>query len=187
MIRLKAYSSKFHVIQPITPVKRSALHLSQPLAIAALFFSYFICRVFFQQLTVAKSAFIFPTGIIVEWFYDAGSYIGGEWIYEIGSTQFILGESCSGTTFFSLLVAYFIYRSLTLNSSYVWLLLAYPITIFANAMRVLSSISAHNLLAVLDASAYRDEVHAITGAIAFLTCFLLVAMFIESNPRTAIK
>ncbi|MCP4333595.1 MAG: hypothetical protein GY785_13140 [Gammaproteobacteria bacterium] len=149
-------------------------------ALLILLFVYFLCRLFFQQLVVAKTAFIFPTGVLVGWFYGGGEYINREWLFGINETRFILGETCSGTTFFSLLVAYIVYRIKAHASSCIWLIWAYPIAIAANAMRVLSSIYAHNILTIFNTQAITDEVHVVTGATAFLFCFLLVAYFIEA-------
>lgn len=140
---------------------------------------YFFGRLFFQQLTVMKTAFIYPTGLLVESFYGAGSYVNKEWLFGFNGTQFILGESCSGTTFFSLLIAYISFRALTHKTSLVWLALAYPIVIIANTMRVLSSIYAHNGLVSFDGLHFSSQVHVFTGAITFLCCFLIIAYFIE--------
>jgi len=130
-----------------------------------------------------KTGFIFPTGLIVELFYGVGEYIGREWLFGIENTQFVLGESCSGTTFFSLLIAYIAFRIKTHQTSIIWFLLAYPIALIANAMRVLSSIYAHNTLALLNGHEFSDHVHVITGAVAFLCSFLLVAYTIEKPNR----
>lgn len=154
--------------------------------IATLFIVYFLCRLFFQQITIAKIGFIFPTGVIVEMFYGAGEFIKKEWLFRIEHTQFVLGESCSGTTFFSLLIAYIAYRIKTHKTPLIWLLLAYPIAIIANAMRVLSSIYAYNISAILNVSSFRDEVHVITGSIAFLCGFLFVAYIIE-KPKHRLR
>ncbi len=149
------------------------------LPIFTLLLVYFLSRFLFQQLTVLKSAFIYPTGLIVEFFYGAGNYIQREWLFEFNGTQFVLGESCSGTTFFGLLIAYICFRVLTHKTSMIWLAFAYPLAIFANAMRVLSSIYAHNGLATIDGLHISSQVHVFTGAITFLCCFLVIAYYIE--------
>ena len=130
-----------------------------------------------------KTGFIFPTGLIVELFYGAGEYIGREWLFGIENTQFVLGDSCSGTTFCSLLIAYIAFRIKTHKTSIIWFLLAYPIALIANTMRVLSSIYAHSTLALLNGHEFSDHVHVITGAVAFLCSFLLVAYIIEKPNR----
>lgn len=140
---------------------------------------YFLCRLFFQQLTSMKIGFIYPTGILVNLFYGIGEYINGEWLFNFVQTQFVLNESCSGTTFFSLLVAYIAFRMKTKSISFVWLVLVYPITLLANAMRVMSSIYAHNTTAFLNMSSIDTYVHVITGTIAFLCSFLCIAYLIE--------
>lgn len=149
--------------------------------VTALLFAYFILRILFQQLPEAKTLFIYPTGLIVDVFYGTGRYIQPEWIYFMGKTQFILGDTCSGTTFFSLLFSYLIYRILTLKVSWLWLAAAFPVTLIANSMRVLSSMHAHNFLTVLGLEQHGDSVHAITGTATFLTCFLIMTYFIEKG------
>jgi exosortase/archaeosortase family protein len=149
------------------------------LPLLILFAVYFFGRLFFQQLTLMKTAFIYPTGLIVESFYGAGNYTNKEWLFGFKGTQFILGESCSGTTFFSLLIAYICFRTLTHKTPLIWLAFAYPIAIFANAMRVLSSIYAHNGLATFNGLHLSSQLHVFTGAITFLCCFLVIAYFIE--------
>lgn len=149
------------------------------LPVFALLLTYFLLRVFFKQYVVAKTWFIYPSGVIVNWFNGSGEYLSQEWVFGIQSTRFVLGEPCSGTTFFSLLLAYIVYRTLTHRTPLIWLLLAYPIAIAANSMRVLSSITAHNTLAYLNALTVTSEVHVITGTIAFSISFLLVAYLIE--------
>jgi len=152
-----------------------------------LLLAYFLCRLFFQQFEIAKTAFIFPTGLFVEMFYGAGEYVGREWLFSIDRTQFVLGESCSGTTFFSLLAAYVVFRMKTHGTSFVWLLLAYPLALVANTMRVLSSIYAHETLALFDGHALDVYVHVVVGAMAFLCSFLMIAYVIERpNVRVAV-
>lgn len=153
----------------------------QYLPIGVLLLVYFLCRLFFQYTPDAKSIFIYPTGLIVEAFYGTGNYIQSEWIYFVGKTKFILGDTCSGTTFFSLLFSYLIYRALTVDVSWLWLIAAFPATLVANSMRVLSSIHAHNYLAVLELEQYGDSVHVIAGTSTFLTCFLIIAHFVEKG------
>lgn len=148
---------------------------------ATLLLCYLFLRLFFQQVAMAKIGFIYSSGVLVNWFYGLGHYVNGEWFFGIGSTQFILGASCSGTTFFSLLVAYLAYRRLTHQTSTLWLLMAFPIAILANAMRVLSSIFAHLCLAKLDQLTFTSEVHTATGSITFFMCFIAVAYFVEKN------
>ena len=160
--------------------ENSATDRFSPLVI--LLITYFLCRLLFQQFTIMKVGFIFPTGIIVEIFYGTGEFINKEWLFGIEQTRFVLGESCSGTTFFSLLFAYILYRIKTQNIPYFWLFLIYPVAIIANAMRVLSSIYAHNTLSAFNVSKFSNEAHVITGAIAFLCVFLIIAYIVE-NPN----
>ncbi|MFQ3244261.1 MAG: exosortase/archaeosortase family protein [Arenicella sp.] len=157
------------------------------LPLFALLITYFLLRVLFKQYIEAKTWFIYPSGVVVNWFKGSGEYLNYEWVFGIQSTRFVLGEPCSGTTFFSLLIAYIVYRILTHRASLMWLLLAYPIAIAANSMRVLSSISAHNSLAYLNALKFTSEVHVITGTIAFSVSFLLVAYLIERPTDGVLK
>ncbi len=147
---------------------------------------YFLCRLVFQQLSVIKTGFIFPTGLLVEMFYGTGDYTTGEWLFNREQTRFVLGESCSGTTFFSLLLAYIAFRINTHRTSLLWLAYAYPITLIANAMRVLSSNYAHNVLGHFGAGRFADHAHVMTGAVAFLCSFLIVAYVIE-RPKTGLQ
>ena len=165
-----------HQLEKITKVRK------KPFGLREIFFLcmvYFLCRLFFQQLSYMKLGFIYPTGVIVEWFYGMGEYINGEWLFGINQTQFVLGESCSGTTFFSLLIAYIALHISTHQTALIWLVLAFPITILANSMRVLSSIYAHNISTLLNIEMYRDEIHVVAGAIAFLSSLLIIAFLIE--------
>ena len=152
--------------------------------IAALLLSYLGARTVFQQLPELKSLFIYPTGVIVNSFYATGSHINSEWVYIFNQTKFVLGESCSGTTFFSLLISYLIYSRLKNNTPLFWLALTYPITLVANTMRVLSSIYAHQFLAHINAENYSDSIHVVTGTVTFLSCLLLVALLIEKSGNT---
>ncbi|MEJ2445721.1 MAG: archaeosortase/exosortase family protein, partial [Exilibacterium sp.] len=140
-------------------------------------------RLVFQQLPFVKVIFIYPTGFLTNAFYGTGFYLNSEWVYFLDNTKFVLGESCSGTTFFSILVAYLIYAKIAYNISLLWLLFAYPITLISNSMRVLSSIYAHNVLASLKAQSYGDYIHVMTGTVTFLSCLLLIAVLIEKTRK----
>ncbi|MCP4237000.1 MAG: hypothetical protein GY770_26035 [Aestuariibacter sp.] len=155
------------------------------LPIVTLLVVYFLCRLLFQQLPWLKSVFIYPTGMIVKAFYGSGKYMGAEWTYFLGNTQFTLGETCSGTTFFSLLFSYLVYKTLSCKTPVTWLLLVYPVVLLVNTMRVLSSIQVHIYLTGTQALAYSDYVHVMTGTTTFLSCFLLIAYFIEKSREGA--
>jgi exosortase K len=137
----------------------------------------------FQQIPILKSLFIYPTGVLVNAFYGIGAYTGSEWVYNFNQTRFVLGESCSGTTFFCLLSAYLIYSIIVHKTSLAWLLLTYPITLTANTMRVLSSIYAHRFLVYANAEDYGDAVHVIMGSTTFVSCLLLVALLIGRTRK----
>lgn len=170
----------------VKPVSNRFSRNPRILPYVILLLVYFFCRILFQQFTVLKAAFIYPAGLVVELFYGYGNYIDQEWLFIIGQTQFVFGESCSGTTFFSLLVAYIAFRMMTHRTSFVWLLLCYPIALAANAMRVLSSINAHSALALFNAAEFADHAHVVTGSIAFLCSFLLIAYIIE-KPKSRLQ
>ncbi|WP_113953143.1 hypothetical protein [Arenicella xantha] len=157
------------------------------LPLSALLLTYFLLRLFFQQYVAAKSWFIFPSGMVVNWFNGTGIYIHSEWVFNVDGTRFVLGAPCSGTTFFSLLSAYVVYRLLTHKISVSWLLLVYPIAIAVNSMRVLSSIPAHNALVHLNLTSLSTNVHVITGTVTFATCFLLLAYLIEKTNAGAMQ
>ena len=148
-----------------------------------LLLAYLLLRILFQQIPDLKTLFIYPTGVLVSVFFGTGEYTGSEWIYPFDQTQFVLGESCSGTTFFSLLSAYLIYAKAKHKTRLIWLWLAYPATVLANTMRVLSSIYAYGMLTQLNAQAYGDAIHAITGSVTFLTCLLATALFVERTGK----
>lgn len=116
-------------------------------------------------------------------FYGFGEYSEGAWLFYAGKTRFVLAESCSGTTFFSLLVAYIAFRIKTHGIALLWLVYAYPITLLANAFRVISSIPAHNLLAHYQFDAISNEIHVVAGVSAFLLCYLPVAYLIERSTK----
>ncbi|QDP02305.1 archaeosortase/exosortase family protein [Thalassotalea sp. PS06] len=148
-------------------------------SISLLLISYFILRLFFQQLPEAKSVFIFSTGYLVEWFYGFGSYDGEQWNFLIHSTSFVVNESCSGTTFFCLLMSFLIYKKHLQNISISWLLLAFPIVIFANTMRVLSAIYLFQTLSFFNADNLQEILHVAIGSITFLVAFLLITLKLD--------
>ena len=151
--------------------------------VGLLLLSYLVGRTVFQQVPQLKSLFIYPTGEIVSAFYGIGTYINSEWIFNFGQTRFILGETCSGTTFFCLLCAYLIYSMIKHKTSFMWLFLAYPITIIANAMRVLSSIYVHRVLVHINADVFGEAIHVFTGTVTFLGCLLLIASLIDRTGK----
>lgn len=158
--------------------------MSKIFSLSALLLVYFLFRLIFQQFPYIKSIFIYPTGLLTNAFYGTGYYLNSEWVYFLGNTQFVLGESCSGTTFFSVLFAYLIYTKIEYKTPIVWLLLAYPVTLIGNSMRVLSSIYAHTALARIDAQRFADHIHVVTGTVTFLSCLLLIVLLIEKTRIT---
>jgi exosortase K len=163
---------------PTPHIKRTLIYSS------LLLLAYLSLRILFQQFPVLKSLFIYPTGILVNAFYTTGTYTDSQWIYIFEQTKFVLGESCSGTTFFSLLFAYFIYSIAKHNIPLAWLVLTYPIALIANTMRILSSINAQRFLAHTNADSYSDAIHVIMGTITFVSCLLLVALFIGRTRKS---
>lgn len=155
-------------------------------ALAILLAVYFLLRLLFKySLWLKINGFIVPTGAIVKSFLGYGYFTDiGEWIYDTNSTQFILGESCSGTTFFSLLTAYIAFRIQTSGASYLWLLAVLPITIIVNAMRVVSSIAVHNMVSHYNFSGIASFAHVASGVAVFLCCFLIVAYFVERTGKS---
>ena len=144
-----------------------------------LFLIYLLLRFTFQQLTLLKQAFIYPTGKIIDSLYFSGEYIHGEWIYYLINTKFILGESCSGTTFFSLITAYLTFLIVKENISKKWLILTFPITILANTIRVISSMYAHQFTVSIKQAHLSDLVHVAVGVITFLCCFMSIIFIIQ--------
>jgi len=146
---------------------------------SVLLLSYLGLRLIFQQLTMLKLGFIYPTGLLVSGFYDAGVFSGQGWSFFIGSTEFVLSESCSGTTFFCLLMAFMCFRVQTKTASYWWLLAVYPIAILANTIRVVSSMEAHRFLVLVNQADITDPVHTLVGSMVFLAVFLLVSIILD--------
>lgn len=173
----------------VNPVDKTSLaQLSRRHAIIGLLVllgSYFVVRLIFQQLTELKTLFIYSTGYVVHLFHGVGSYINSEWLFVLNQTQFVLNASCSGTTFFSLLVSYLLYRKYSVGLSNTWLWLAFPITIAANTMRVLSAMHIHNLSAQFGWQQFDADLHVATGTVAFLISFLLVTYCIERQRSHA--
>lgn len=130
-----------------------------------------------------KSGFIWPTGVFVDGLLNNGFYLDKQWLFNFGETRFVLGESCSGTTFYSLLVAYIAYRIRTHRISVAWLLLAYPVAIVANAIRVSSSIYIYEILQLFDNHAFSDALHVLVGSVTFLSVFLIFAFAIDKPLR----
>lgn len=161
-----------------TPIKE---RIGQLIPVIFLLSTYLVIRIVFQQVSTLKLVFIYPTGVLIKSFFGNGQYINQEWHLVLNQTQFVLGESCSGTTFFSLLCAYLTYLILKRRASLVWLLLAYPITLIANAMRVTSSIYIHNILNEADVSGYHEAVHIFTGTATFFSCLLLTSLLIDKT------
>ena len=148
-----------------------------------LLLSYFLLRLLFQQWPSLKQLFIYPTGWLVSLFYNVGQFVGGEWLFHIGVTEFTLGDVCSGTTFFCLLCAFMIYRRVLVSQSLYWLLLAFPVTIIANAVRVVSSIEAHRFLVMIERVSVTSHVHALVGCMVFMATFILCSLVLDILAR----
>lgn len=151
----------------------------QWLPISGLLLCYLLLRLLFRYLPELKTLFIYPTGLLTNAFYHTGDYIAKEWIYTLGNTRFVLGESCSGTTFFSLVGAYLVYNALRTPKPRVYFLAVYPLTVIANSMRVLSSIYAQNLALHAGIEHLSPVIHVVTGTITFLSAFLAFALLID--------
>lgn len=143
---------------------------------------YFLCRLLFQRFAELKTAFIYPTGYLLHLFYDAGEYARHEWHFVVDGTRFIVGDVCSGTTFFCLLLAYVCCRLHTRTAHWAWLLPLYPVAITANAMRVQSSFYTYQALSFTGYQGFNEFVHVVTGTVTFLCCFLVLAFWVEGAP-----
>lgn len=66
---------------------------------------YFVVRLLLAQFSALKLGFIFLSGLLVNGFIGGGAFSMGEWSFRLGHTAYVLGESCSGTTFFAMLFA----------------------------------------------------------------------------------
>lgn len=160
----------------------------EALGIGVLLLAYLLCRVAFAQLPVLKQLFIWPSGQILSALYGAGEYTGDQWRFVFGSVSYLLDASCSGTTFFSLLLAYLCFRVYTHRINPLWLVAAYPIALIANVMRVHCAIFLDQWLRWADQLAFSQFVHVLAGVVAFLCCFVVVAWCVERptlrlNPR----
>ncbi|MGI9326239.1 MAG: hypothetical protein ACR2PZ_13540 [Pseudomonadales bacterium] len=150
-----------------------------PLVLLAIVYAG--CRLLFQQFVILKTGFIYPSGWLVSLFYGTGNYAHPDWVYHLDHTRFVLGETCSGTTFFSLLLAYTALRIHTHRIRWYWLLLAFPLALLANSMRVLSAISAERLLSQMGMVGIGDAVHVVVGAMTFLCAFIGIAYCMERS------
>ena len=157
------------------------------LPIVLLLSSYFGLRVLFKYWEASKQAFIYPTGYLVNCFYGQGSYTGNQWQLAIGNTPFTLSSQCSGTTFFSLLVAFIIFKAAQQPRWWAYLLLAYPITLIANTTRVTSLMFTHKTLAHINAIQYDEIAHIIVGTVTFLSFFLMCILIFEYCTQRPVK
>ena len=144
---------------------------------------YFLFRVLFSQWPDLKEAFIYPTGILVNLSGLSGEYAQGEWRYQFQTVRFILGELCSGTTFFSLVTAYLIYQWRLRYIGLSWLALAYPVTILANAIRVTASMILYLLLDSMQLTDLNEPLHIVCGVVTFLTTLLALAYLIDITRK----
>lgn len=157
------------------------------LPIIMLLSSYLGLRVLFKYWEASKQAFIYPTGYLVNVFYGHGGYTGREWQLTIGNTPFTLSSQCSGTTFFSLLVAFILFKAAQQPRWWAYLLLAYPITLIANTARVTSLMFTHKTLACIGASQLDEVAHILVGTVTFLSFFLICIFVFEYYTQRSAK
>ena len=155
-------------------------HLPDLRQIGVLVGIYLALRTLFYAFPTLKTLFfIYPVGGLVSSFLGIGDFCNGEWIYRVGHTQVILGELCSGTTFFSLLVAYLGMRYQAGGLSAGWLVAGYPLALLANASRVVCSIQmyAHGLRSM--PLSIQDHIHETIGVVVFATTLITLTLILE--------
>ena len=148
-----------------------------------LLVTYALLRILFYQWPQIKAAFIYPTGLLVNLMGFAGEYAFDEWSYRFQTVRFTLGELCSGTTFFCLVMAFLVYQWRSQRVSPIWFVVAYPLTIVANAIRVGSSMILYLLLDSMQLSYLNEPFHLACGVVTFLTALLALAYLIETGRR----
>jgi len=135
--------------------------------------------VFYFYPKLKTLCFIHPTGKLVSLFWGMGKFYREEWVYEMGRMRVVLGELCSGTTFFSLLVAYMIMRYSVGRLSLWWIAASYPLSLFINAARVIcSAYVSYPVIRYLPDHTH-DHIHLAIGVIIFFTAFIVLTLFWE--------
>ena len=165
----------------------------------------------FHWAPSAHLAFIYPSGLVVNGIHGGGEFIDGEWFFFLGRTEFILGESCSGSAFFTVVLFYVGYglwvdskrsrrqpgnqtgsgrlvrvsKPMTrfMIHSTVMFGALYLFVIAVNGFRVWTSMLVHTALLDSGHGVFRDEVHTLVGAVVFSLGFL--AVFLWINKREA--
>ena len=172
-------------VSRVTRLKRTKSNIDLDISslfkmLAVLLLIYFISRVLFLSFPNLKTLFfIVPVGELVHAFFGSGEFNGVEWVFTADSTRYILGENCSGTTFFSLVLAYLGMRYQASRIP-IWLLLcAYPVTLIANLARVLISVFVHGVTDAYLSSAWQDQLHLFTGIAVFVFTFLILTLYIN--------
>lgn len=169
----------------IKRLSRMRTHWGLP--ILALLTSYLGLRVVFHQWEATKQCFVYPVGYLVKLFYGQGVYTGLEWRFSVGEVPFTLSTQCSGTTFFSLLTAFILYKATQRPYWLRYLLLAYPLALFANSARIISVILTHKVLGHLHAEHLSDAAHVLVGAVTFLSFFLFFVLVVELHHKPHTK
>ena len=175
-----AFSIRCHRLNDLLPASKSPLSRQRYLvAVISMLLTYVVLRVLFREFSELKDVFIYPVGWLVAQFLGSGQPVQGDWWFTLGTTRFVLNESCSGTTFFSLLCGYFVLRLQTHRCSPWWLVATYPLVLLANTVRVLSATYVHVLLAGQSLPLLQDSAHVITGTVTFLGLLIAVALYVE--------
>ena len=169
-----------------SPMQLNALKKHWIFPVLALISSYGVLRFIFQHWESSKQAFIYPVGYFIQSYFGRGFYTGEQWLFDVGGMPFTLSTQCSGTTFFSLITAFVIYKSLHNTRLVPLLLVAYPLALVANVVRVTSLIITHRLLDQLKLTQFNDAAHVLIGTVSFLSILLIFVWLLEhyrQSPR----
>lgn len=147
-------------------------------------------RLLFYSFPGLKSLFfIRPVGSLISLFWGVGVFNGNEWVYETGGIKIILGELCSGTTFFCLLSAYVIMKYSSGGLSAWWIAACYPLSLVTNASRVLCSVYVSGYTMNQFSESTHSQIHLFVGVIVFsiTTCLswlrtLSISINLLRNP-----
>ncbi|CAK0779717.1 membrane hypothetical protein [Gammaproteobacteria bacterium] len=141
---------------------------------------YLVLRALFYVFPTLKTLFfIYPVGGLVSAFLGMGDFGHGEWLFMVGTTRVTLGGLCSGTTFFSLLMAYLGMRYQSGGLSAGWLVAGYPLALLTNASRVVCSIQVYAHGGRLMPLAMQEHIHEAIGVVVFATTLIMLTLILE--------
>ncbi|WOO42033.1 exosortase/archaeosortase family protein [Rubellicoccus peritrichatus] len=138
--------------------------------------------------SLVNSLLIKPSGILAAWFAGAVPSIKGN-VIEFASLglEVQVTEACSGTGFFSILLATIAYLLLLYRPSrymvITMLLSVWPLAVIVNAARIVFSVASRRIAGFFLSPDYFPIVHQATGTLIFLTTLIALAFFINYLNR----